>query len=84
MTVPEITELIRAARSEKVQELSVGDVHVLFSSGAFAQAMPDLPRTVPEIEAALGKNTVSEDEAEALLDDPELFLHADGPPVVPQ
>lgn len=85
MTLAETQQLIAFAREQRVQEFSVGDTHVLFSSAAFV-IPPDAPvKTTPHpAPSDPGTHRAPDvDEATALLDDPDLFLHADGGPVVP-
>ena len=78
MTLDEIKQLIVFSRSERVQELSVGDVHVLFAPGAMrVEPVVDLPQT--EESAPV----LNESEAEKILaGDDDLFRHVDGRPDV--
>lgn len=87
MTLAETQQLIAFAREQRVQELSVGDTHVLFSSAAFVLP-PDAPvKTTPSpapTDPGTGQpRSMDAEEAQKLMDDPDLFLHADGGPVVP-
>ena len=82
MTADEFKAFLTAARDNKVQEFSIGDTHVLFSPAALVT----LPIDANEPEKKLASEPLSEDEkiVAKLMDDPDLFLSSDGPPVVPQ
>lgn len=76
MTIAETKDLIVFARSQRIRELSVGDVHVLFDPELVTEAVAPSRAALPKSEAeATG---VSEDEAEKLMDDPDLFQHVAG------
>jgi hypothetical protein len=77
VTLAETKELIAFAREQRIQEISVGDVHVLFTPGAFV-----VPQVVALPKTELEAPPVTDDVAAQLLDDPDLFLHADGGPAV--
>jgi hypothetical protein len=79
MTLAETKELITFAREQRIQEISVGDIHVLFTASAFVVPVVE-PTVTNEMTAA---QPLTDDMAAQLLDDPDLFLHADGGPVVP-
>ena len=92
MTTGEFQEFVEIARANKVQEFSVGDVHVLLSGAALRDPdqPPDQPVSPPDIEPrpeALASAPAVPDDDDAvkkLMDDPDLFLSSDGPPPVPQ
>jgi hypothetical protein len=88
VTAADFESFVKVARDNRVQEFSVGDVHVLMSSAAFSVQQPyepelSEPSRDPVDPGLVAHKPLSDDEAAKLMDDPDLFLHADGGPAVP-
>jgi len=79
MTLAEAKDLIIFAREQRVQEISVDGVHVMFQVGADMPRIPQSVVNLPQTEAEA--KPLEEGEAEKLLaGDPDLFSHVDGRP----